>query len=89
MELDGWYPWCEREQQGYRGVDPEILGWGMEVKHKKIWGYMMQINKIKRTLTPKGEKQVAYLVFCRNASSVPRSEWEGVLFYKGFPELAL
>jgi len=31
---------------------------------------------IKGTLTPGGEEQVAYLVFCKYASSVPRSEWE-------------
>src|SRR6267154_5386987 len=37
---------------------------------------MMQINMIEGTLTPGGEEQVAYLVFCKYASSVPRSEWE-------------
>jgi hypothetical protein len=36
----------------------------------------VQINMIKETLTPGGEEQVAYLVFCKYASSVPRSEWE-------------
>jgi hypothetical protein len=45
---------------------------------------MMQINMIERTLTPEGEEQVAYLVFCKYASSVLRSEWEGVLFNKSF-----
>jgi hypothetical protein len=48
------------------------------MKHKEgdIWGYMMQINMIEATLTPEGEEQVAYLVFCKYASSVPRSEWK-------------
>ena len=56
------------------------------MKHKGgiYGGYMMQINMIERTLTPEGEEQVAYLVFCKYASSVPRSEWEGVLFNKSF-----
>jgi hypothetical protein len=78
-----------KENNRVTGGRPGHIGMGNEVKHKKIQEYMMQINKIKRTLTPRGEKQVAYLVFCRNASSVPRFKWEGVLFYKGFPELAL
>jgi len=30
----------------------------------------------KETLTPRGEKQVAYLVFCKYCFSVPRSDWE-------------
>ena len=39
----------------------------------------------KETLSPGGEEQVAYLVFCKLLlSSVPRSDWEGeeVLFYQ-------
>jgi hypothetical protein len=47
-----------------------------ETQRGYTWGYMMQINMIERTLTPGGEEQVAYLVFCKYASSVPRSEWE-------------
>lgn len=47
-----------------------------ETQRGDIWGYMMQINMIEGTLTPGGEEQVAYLVFCKYASSVPKSEWE-------------
>jgi hypothetical protein len=56
------------------------------VKHKKIKGGGLQINMIKRALTPRGEEQVALLAFCNIASSVPRLEWDGgtedLLFFK-------
>jgi hypothetical protein len=52
------------------------LGRGVEVKHKKV-GCGDADKQNKGTLTPRGEEQVAYLVFCNIASSVPRSDWEG------------
>ena len=58
------------------------------MKHKKIKGKGIADKHNKRTLTPGGEEQVALLVFCNIASSVPRLEWDGggrgVLFFKGF-----
>jgi len=62
------------------------------VKHKKIKGKGIADKQNKRTLTPGGEEQVALLVFCNRASSVPRLEWEGreeCCSSKAFPELAL
>ena len=67
-----------KENNRLEGGKSKILGWGSKDKTqgKYIWGYMMQINMIERTLTPGGEEQVAYLVFYMYASSVPRFEWE-------------
>jgi len=63
---------------------------GVEVKHKKgVWRYVMQINRTEEHSPLIGEKQVAYLVFCKGASSVPRSEWERCCSTRAFPELAL
>ena len=47
------------------------------MKHKEIKGKGIADKQNKRTLTPGGEEQVALLVFCNRASSVPRLEWDG------------
>jgi hypothetical protein len=66
---------CEREQQ-IEGGQIKDIGRGSrdETQRGYIWGYMMQINMIERTLNPEGEEQVAHPAFCKYASSVPRSE---------------
>jgi hypothetical protein len=53
---------------------------------------MLQINRNKRTLTPRGEEQVAILVFCSNcffSSQVRLGGGGSVVLSRAIPELAL
>jgi len=49
--------------------------WNIKLKHNG--GVYGADKQSKGTLTPRGKNKWLNLVFCSNASSVPRSEWDG------------